>query len=506
MLANIVSCAVIGLDGEPITIEVDVSRGYPALIVVGLPDKSVDESRQRIPTAIRNSGFLYPFAKRVVVNLAPADLKKEGASYDLPIAVGILRSTEQIRADLARSVFIGELALDGSVRPTRGALPIALWARDAGYERLYVPVANAAEASVVAGISTMPVATLGELVGHLNGDRGTIAPHPRVAPNQSLSVASHAIDFSDVAGQEHAKRALEIAAAGSHNVAMSGPPGSGKTMLAGSVVTILPEMTFSEQLEITKIYSIAGALAPDVALVTARPFRSPHHTSSGIALVGGGAFPRPGEISLAHRGVLFLDEFAEFSRSVLENLRQPLEDGRITVSRAQGSVTFPARFILVASFNPCPCGFLGDSERTCVCTQSQVTKYRNKISGPIADRIDLHVEVPRLPFEKLESTGRETSERIRERVNAARLAQRERLSGFGLLTNSEMNAQLVRQLCALDAPSRALIRQAVDALHLSARGFHRVLKVSRTIADLSGEASITASHIAEALQYRPKDD
>ncbi|MBI2636946.1 MAG: YifB family Mg chelatase-like AAA ATPase [Parcubacteria group bacterium] len=505
MLTNVLSCAVIGLDGELITIEVDVSRGYPMFIVVGLPDTAVSESRQRIPTAIRNSGFLYPFAKRVVVNLAPADLKKEGASYDLPIAVGILFSTEQVRGDLSRSVFIGELALDGSVRSTRGILPIALWARDAGYEFLYVPRANKDEASVVSGIRIMPVATLSELVAHLNGQRA-IAPAAREDGEPVLVQPSYEVDFSDIAGQEHAKRALEIAAAGSHNVAMSGPPGSGKTMLAGSMVTILPDLTFEERLEVTKIYSIAGTLPPDVPLIASRPFRSPHHTASGIALVGGGAYPRPGEISLAHRGVLFLDEFAEFSRSVLENLRQPLEDGKITVSRAQGSVTFPARFILIASFNPCPCGFLGDADRTCVCTQSQIAKYRTKVSGPIADRIDLHVEVPRLPFEKLERGGWETSGEIRARVNAARGTQRERLARFGILAASEMSASMVRELCPLDAPSRALIRQAVDTLHLSARGFHRVLKVSRTIADLSGEPSITASHIAEALQYRPKGD
>ncbi|MBI1961217.1 MAG: YifB family Mg chelatase-like AAA ATPase [Candidatus Sungbacteria bacterium] len=504
MLTNIVSCAVIGLDGETITIEVDVSAGYPTFIVVGLPDAAVSESRQRIPTAIRNSGFKYPYSKRVVVNLAPADLKKEGASYDLPIAVGILFSTEQIRADVSRSIFVGELALDGSVRPARGVLPVSLWARDAGYDFLYVPAANAAEASVVAGIRVMPVATLSQLVAHLNGP-GAIFPAEKL-PFAGAARAQHHIDFSDIAGQEHAKRALEIAAAGSHNVAMSGPPGSGKTMLSGAMVTILPDLTFEEQLEVTKIYSIAGCLPPDTPLVRSRPFRSPHHTASGIALVGGGAYPRPGEISLAHRGVLFLDEFAEFSRSVLENLRQPLEDGRITVSRAQGSVTFPARFILVASFNPCPCGFLGDAERNCVCTQGQINKYRTRISGPIADRIDLHVEVPRLPFEKLEGGGRETSGEIRERVNRARAVQYGRLKECGALTNSEMNAPLVRKLCALDAPSRSLIRQAVDMLHLSARGFHRVLKVSRTIADLAGEPSITVSHIAEALQYRPKDD
>ena len=504
MLTTVTSCAVVGLDGEPITIEVDVSRGYPTFIVVGLPDKSVDESRQRIPTAVRNSGFEYPFSKKIIVNLAPADLRKEGASYDLPIAVGILAATEQIFCDLSKSVFIGELALDGSVRSTRGILPIALWARDSGYESIYIPKANAYEASVVQGINIMPVNSLNELVAHLNAQ--TVIPIFKARSKAGLQKNESEVDMKEVSGQESAKRALEIAASGNHNIAMVGPPGSGKTLLSNAICSILPEMTFEEQIEVTKIYSISGVLSESMSLVTQRPFRSPHHTASGIAIVGGGAFPKPGEISLAHRGVLFLDEFAEFSRSVLENLRQPLEDGRITVSRAQASFTFPARFILVASFNPCACGFLGDSQRDCVCTQSQIIRYRNKISGPILDRIDLHLQVPRVPFEKLESQGSESSEKIRHRVNQARQKQEKRFAKYKILNNSEMSAQVVREICVLDNDSRSLIRQAVDTLHLSARGFHRVLKVARTIADLSGHEKITQAHIAEALQYRPKED
>ncbi len=505
MLTRVTSCAVVGLDGKRITIEVDVSRGYPTFVVVGLPDKSVDESRQRIPAAIRNSGFEYPFSKKIVVNLAPASLKKEGACYDLPIAVGILVSSGSLKPELLRKdVFVGELSLDGKVRPVRGILPIALWARDVGSSKIYVPRFNAKEAAVVEGIQIIPIDNLAQLIQYLNGQR-EIMPE-KFYSFKSRATQNYEVDMSHISGQEHAKRALEIAAAGSHNVAMCGPPGSGKTMLSNAMCSILPQMTFDEQLEVTKIYSIAGALLRDDALIQSRPFRSPHHTASGIAIVGGGTFPRPGEISLAHRGVLFLDEFPEFSRQVLENLRQPMENGKIVVSRAQGSFEFPARFILVASYNPCPCGYLGDPERDCVCSQSQIVRYKNKISGPIIDRIDLHVEVGRLPFEKLENSGKESSLKIRERVNKARSIQEGRLSKYGILTNSEMSAQIVKEICVLDSQSRALVKQAVDTLHLSGRSFHRVLKIARTIADLSGEEKISQTHIAEALQYRPKND
>jgi len=504
MSSKILSAAVVGLDAELIEVEADTSSGpLGAFSIVGLPDMAVSESRERVRSAIKNSGLKFPKVK-VTVNLAPADLRKQGPSYDLPIAVSILKATKRISpiGSLSDYLFIGELALDGQLRPVNGVLSISLMAQAKGIKTIFVPTANAQEAKLVNSLEVIAVNNLTDLVNHLEGNKILTA-----VPASEFNFANVKIlfDMAHIKGQEHVKRAMEITAAGAHNMLMSGPPGSGKTLIARTLPSILPNLTLEEALELTKIYSVAGELPPNTALMTSRPFRSPHHTASGVALVGGGTWPRPGEISLAHRGVLFLDEFAEFPRQVLENLRQPLEDGVIHISRAASNLSFPAKFILIAATNPCPCGFAGDSEKNCICSPLQIINYKKKISGPILDRIDLHLEVPRVKFEKLTSTsGSETSLEIKARVEQARSIQQNRFANLPFITNSEMSSETVKQFCQLDNTSVNLMRQAVDQMHLSARAYFRILKIARTIADLANEEKILTQHIAEALQYRPK--
>ncbi|MFZ5844905.1 MAG: YifB family Mg chelatase-like AAA ATPase [Patescibacteria group bacterium] len=506
MLAKILSAAIVGLEAVPVTVEVDIaSQGLPAFTIVGLPDKAIEESKERVRSAIKNSGAEFP-AKRITINLAPADLPKIGPAYDLPMALGILIASGQLVPPQEEALYWGELSLDGSLRHTNGILSLAFLAKEKGIRHVYLPAVDAPEAAIIRGINIYPVLSLISLFHHLTKTQA-IPIQPHISFSSIRTHQSFEFDFADIAGQEQAKRALEIAAAGGHNVFMQGPPGAGKTMLARTLPSILPDLTEDEALEVTKIYSITGNLPLGQSLIKHRPFRSPHHTTSRIGLIGGGTHPSPGEISLAHRGALFLDEFPEFPRHVLEALRQPMEDGIVSISRAAGTVTYPAKFILVGAANPCPCGNYGSETKRCTCLPGAISRYQKRISGPIIDRIDLHIPVPAVDVGKL--TGgvnkSESSKVIQQRVQQARRQQLGRFKKFQIKANAEMSTKMVKELCPLSTEALGFLRQAVSRLGLSARSYYRVIKVSRTIADLAKEKEIALPHIAEALQYRPAE-